>query len=162
MDWDVHWDGILTHDHMSNLLLKMVQSFRVFLSRCPFRFSKKTIVPRSAVDGQNPAPPKKPWNDSPVNTNKRYGFPGFYFVVEFLRPSAGLLSVEGVATRCGHASLPPLARFRPLRRRLRSLTALGDVIEAGTGPRAALAAGPERRRPFARGVVFFGLGVAQN
>ena len=27
------------------------------------------------VDGRNPAPPKKPCNDdSPVNTNKRYGF----------------------------------------------------------------------------------------
>ena len=28
------------------------------------------------VDGRNPAPPKKPWNDdSPANTNKPYGFP---------------------------------------------------------------------------------------
>ena len=27
------------------------------------------------VDGRNPAPPKRPWrDDSPANTNKRYGF----------------------------------------------------------------------------------------
>ena len=30
------------------------------------------IVCRDTVDGRNPAPPKKPWNDdSPVNTNKQ-------------------------------------------------------------------------------------------
>ena len=32
----------------------------------------------STVDGRKPAPPIKPLNDeSPVNTNKRYGFPWF-------------------------------------------------------------------------------------
>ena len=30
----------------------------------------------NTVDGRNPGPPKKPWkDDSPSNTNKRYGFP---------------------------------------------------------------------------------------
>ena len=32
-------------------------------------------LPVTTVEGRNPAPPKKPWNDdSPVTINKRYGF----------------------------------------------------------------------------------------
>ena len=36
------------------------------------------VDPIHTVDGRNPVPPKKPRNnDSPVNANKRYGFPWF-------------------------------------------------------------------------------------
>ena len=39
------------------------------------------------MDGQNPAPPRKSWNDaSPVNTNKRFGFPFFKVVQDFVHP----------------------------------------------------------------------------
>ena len=43
------------------------------------------------VDGQTPAPPKKPWNDdSPVNTNN-CGFPGFQSGAGFRLPTVGLI-----------------------------------------------------------------------
>ena len=37
--------------------------------------SHLSLLKFTTVDGRNPAPPKKPWNDdSLVHTNKRYGF----------------------------------------------------------------------------------------
>ena len=54
-----------------------------------------------AVDGQNPAPPKKPWNNNCLtNANKRYGCPWFPSSAKWISSIHGIISQVAPGKEC--------------------------------------------------------------
>ena len=72
--------------------------------RLQFFFGSRTPIslgPSPTLDGRNPAPPRRPSNDkSPVNTNKRYGFPWFQSGAECSFPGGWRERVKPPRRRC--------------------------------------------------------------